>query len=262
MASEWYIARDGNKVGPLSSAQLRELAKTGQLKPADMLWKKGKEKWVTASTINGLFQSDPETSSIVKASSPPAAKPSLIVAPTVAPSGVAKESGRPATGQIRATAQVQLTEPATPYWKDRKFLLIAGGGLGAAFVLGAAFSACLMLAFFGVGDRRGTDKQANGVDKKEIAGKNAGAEKELIAEKAKKPKNATTAAEAKAELLEVAKKMEGEHVGAWFNIQTIDLVEKGARSIGDVDREMLRYTPETQAAYRKWRSAWLAESKK
>ena len=54
-----FYTRDGKgKSGPISSAQLQALAKSGQLQPADMVWKEGMAKWTPASKIKGLFSSD------------------------------------------------------------------------------------------------------------------------------------------------------------------------------------------------------------
>ena len=42
MASEWFYTRDGKtKIGPVSSVQLQALAKSGQFRPTDMLWREG-----------------------------------------------------------------------------------------------------------------------------------------------------------------------------------------------------------------------------
>jgi predicted Zn finger-like uncharacterized protein len=66
----WYVARDKVKLGPFSSAQLKELAKTGQLWPEDMVLKEGERKWVAASAIKGLFTMAPKTSPATKAAAP------------------------------------------------------------------------------------------------------------------------------------------------------------------------------------------------
>ena len=56
MASKWFFTKDGKKnFGPFSSGQLRQLAANGQLVPADMVFKEGTQKWVTANSISGLF---------------------------------------------------------------------------------------------------------------------------------------------------------------------------------------------------------------
>jgi NAD-dependent dihydropyrimidine dehydrogenase PreA subunit len=51
----WYYARNGQSVGPVTSAQLRQLAESGTLTPADMILQAGTEKWVAASKVKGLF---------------------------------------------------------------------------------------------------------------------------------------------------------------------------------------------------------------
>ncbi len=55
MGEQWYYILGGNKVGPLSGAEVKQLAASAQLSPADMVWKAGMTNWVPAETIKGLF---------------------------------------------------------------------------------------------------------------------------------------------------------------------------------------------------------------
>jgi hypothetical protein len=56
MAADWFYILDGkNIVGPVSSAQLRALARSGKLGPTDMVLQDGMAKWTPASAIKGLF---------------------------------------------------------------------------------------------------------------------------------------------------------------------------------------------------------------
>jgi hypothetical protein len=55
MASEWFYTRDHTSYGPVSSAQLQALARSGQLSPTDVVWLPGMAKWTPASKIPGLF---------------------------------------------------------------------------------------------------------------------------------------------------------------------------------------------------------------
>lgn len=56
MAQEWFYTRDGkNKIGPISSTELRSLAKSGELWTTDMVFKHGTKQWVPAGRIKGLF---------------------------------------------------------------------------------------------------------------------------------------------------------------------------------------------------------------
>jgi hypothetical protein len=52
----WYFARQKKKVGPVSTAQLRQLAASGQLRPFDMVLKEGAQKWTPAGSIPTLFR--------------------------------------------------------------------------------------------------------------------------------------------------------------------------------------------------------------
>jgi hypothetical protein len=55
MADNWYYATDEKKLGPFSSAQLKELAAAGQLLPSHTVWKEGVEKGVLAARVKNLF---------------------------------------------------------------------------------------------------------------------------------------------------------------------------------------------------------------
>ena len=55
MADKWYYANEHEKLGPFSSAQLKELATIGQLVPTQIVWKEGIEKGALAAKVKNLF---------------------------------------------------------------------------------------------------------------------------------------------------------------------------------------------------------------
>jgi predicted Zn finger-like uncharacterized protein len=57
-SNQWYLARDKKKLGPFSPAQVRQMAAAGQIGPDDMLLRDGAPKWISASSIKGLFSSN------------------------------------------------------------------------------------------------------------------------------------------------------------------------------------------------------------
>ena len=63
----WLVALNKRKVGPFSMAHLSELATSGQLGRGDMLLLQGKNKWVEAKSVPGLFPlpKDEETPKLV-----------------------------------------------------------------------------------------------------------------------------------------------------------------------------------------------------
>lgn len=67
MAHKWHYAKGGEKHGPISAAQLKELAKTGQLAPDDLVWREDMKEWKKAGTVKGLFPEQARTA----AKSPP-----------------------------------------------------------------------------------------------------------------------------------------------------------------------------------------------
>jgi hypothetical protein len=77
MVNEWYYERDGQRHGPFSAGQLRQLAADGRLQTHHLLWKEGMQKKVPARSVKGLFSAVPATTgTAVKpaASNPPAGK--------------------------------------------------------------------------------------------------------------------------------------------------------------------------------------------
>jgi hypothetical protein len=74
MADKWYFAKGETKLGPYSSAQLKELADNGKILPSDTVWKEGIEKGVPAAKVKYLFSVPPAKvppSPAAKIASPP-----------------------------------------------------------------------------------------------------------------------------------------------------------------------------------------------
>lgn len=53
-SSEWFYARDGRKLGPVSIEDLRKLIGCGELKLGDMVLRRGEARWVRAGAIEDL----------------------------------------------------------------------------------------------------------------------------------------------------------------------------------------------------------------
>jgi len=55
---QWYYARNDQQFGPISAAELKQLADVGKLSPDDLLWREGMDAWNTAINLRGLFSDD------------------------------------------------------------------------------------------------------------------------------------------------------------------------------------------------------------
>jgi hypothetical protein len=55
MVSVWYYVRNGAQNGPVSFDELKNVAASGQITPADLVWQQGTADWVPAQTVQGLF---------------------------------------------------------------------------------------------------------------------------------------------------------------------------------------------------------------
>jgi hypothetical protein len=74
---QWYYTRNRQPVGPVSFAQLQQLAGSGQLGADDLVWQEGMPAWTPANTVVGLLG----LLSVAR----PAAKPPPVPAPAPAP---------------------------------------------------------------------------------------------------------------------------------------------------------------------------------
>lgn len=59
MENEWYYGDGGQRHGPVSIEDLRNLIQDGSLKRDTLVWKEGLETWVPASKVKGLFREPP-----------------------------------------------------------------------------------------------------------------------------------------------------------------------------------------------------------
>ena len=76
MPDQWFYSKNGQRFGPVDSSSLQQLASTGQIGVADLVWKNGMPEWLPASRVKGLF---PQR---VLAASPPPLPASAVVVDT------------------------------------------------------------------------------------------------------------------------------------------------------------------------------------
>jgi len=60
MGVEWHYAKGNQRLGPISTEELKAMAQEGRLSPDDMIWKKGMAAWTPANSTKGLFPSTAE----------------------------------------------------------------------------------------------------------------------------------------------------------------------------------------------------------
>jgi type IV pilus assembly protein PilA len=70
--SEWFYSQSGQQHGPVSTAELRRLAREGALRQEDLLWQEGWKEWLPAAGVKGLF--DAPVSALSSESRRPAPK--------------------------------------------------------------------------------------------------------------------------------------------------------------------------------------------
>ena len=55
----WYLARDGERQGPLTTAKLYAMAGEDRLDPTDLVWRPGFPAWRQAGEVAGLLSPPP-----------------------------------------------------------------------------------------------------------------------------------------------------------------------------------------------------------
>src|SRR5438132_352126 len=85
MADRWFYAKSGKRFGPVSSLRLRELAKSGQLQPADLVLREGEAVWKAAKKLAGLFPDRQKASASSGSPPSPQAQPRPVAGPPPRP---------------------------------------------------------------------------------------------------------------------------------------------------------------------------------
>ena len=55
----WFVARNGQTIGPVTFSDLADAVHQGKLKKEDWLWREGMDAWAPASTVAGLWVPPP-----------------------------------------------------------------------------------------------------------------------------------------------------------------------------------------------------------
>ena len=139
MASEWFYRVDDKKRGPVGSADLKRLADSGVLKPADLIWKEGLAAWVAASSIKGLF---PQAAS---PSPPPPPPPEPPVARPAAPPAAGLHPQRLAVAIAAAVGGVATFLP----WATVPIMGTIDGTVGDGWITLGLFAGVVAAALLG-----------------------------------------------------------------------------------------------------------------
>jgi hypothetical protein len=88
MGRKWYYSHDGKKkFGPVRTARLRQLARSGALQPVSLVLLEGGSRWVKAGSVKGLFPEEVAEGLPPVAEAVPSPGPSLDASPEKEGSG-------------------------------------------------------------------------------------------------------------------------------------------------------------------------------
>ena len=112
---QWFYARGGEQMGPVSPAGLRQIAQAGAIAAGDLVWREGMAEWAPAGSVKGLF---PDAAK-VKDAGPREASTPMPATPSKTPAAdfplaadVAKASATPPAMTPKPTAAAILGVPA------------------------------------------------------------------------------------------------------------------------------------------------------
>ena len=85
---QWFYSdAQQQQQGPITFAQLQQMAASGQIQPTSLIWNEGMSNWTPANQVNDIFNSAPSPGA------PAPAAPNPYATPTSAPSYVATSGG-------------------------------------------------------------------------------------------------------------------------------------------------------------------------
>ncbi len=76
-SAQWYYAQGDKQIGPVTSAQIRQLVGAGVLGREDLVWREGMEEWIPAQGIKGLFKTASQTADTFANGPSAAAEPKI-----------------------------------------------------------------------------------------------------------------------------------------------------------------------------------------
>ena len=154
MSTPWFVAREGQQVGPMTDEALRALAAERSLLPSQLIWREGWASWLPASAVPGLFDLTQNASDGSAPAMPPLAMPPLAM-PAFVPQYASPSSAFEAPGQ---SAGIRMLIPV-----GRSAWAIAAGYLGLFSVLLLPAPLALIISIIAIRDiRRHTNRHGMG----------------------------------------------------------------------------------------------------
>lgn len=110
-SDQWYISKNGERQGPFSASQLRQMATAGQFSPSDFLWKQGMANWAPGTAVKGLFaETGPVATPRQQTPSPQANATPQLDSPLVAQ--LSQQPGQPTVFCTQCGAQMGMADSA------------------------------------------------------------------------------------------------------------------------------------------------------
>ncbi len=156
---DWHYSINGEKLGPVGSAELKRLADAGTLSPSDLVWREGLAAWVAAESVKGLFTQPAAFRTSVSSSSSippelPSTQPPPIHVATAAVSssaGVVGINSLPMHAQRLGIAIAAFLGGAATFmpWAHLPIVGTVDGTVGDGWITLVLFAVALAVSFYG-----------------------------------------------------------------------------------------------------------------
>ncbi len=116
LATQWFYAIGDERFGPVTGSELKVLARTGVLHPADLVFKEGMPDWQPARKVKSLWVSRRSVADTSGVGSKPPPMPAQDAAPAPQAAPVAEQ--RPQTSPQAAPQPTATAIPEAPWFTD------------------------------------------------------------------------------------------------------------------------------------------------
>ena len=133
MSDEWYYAKNGQQMGPVSTDVITRMAAAGQVQANDLVWREGMPNWAPARTVRAIF---PESPQAVAVPVPPTRREAYPVSPEPVADVAPAPHRREQTYEEPEEEDWDRPRPRRRRRKGNPTLLIVGISVGVLVVIG------------------------------------------------------------------------------------------------------------------------------
>jgi len=179
MASRWYVDQDGDQLGPLKTAELRQLAAQGDVQAKTPVRRGEQGDWVPAGKITGLIlkssrAAPPQAEAVPVGTPVPTARPVAQPIATARPVAQPVAAAAPAPASTPAAPAIKAASPQThhrPSRRPRQVPFSLGAGMLVVLLLAASLGAAgVFISVWRAGEEASAPEGEQAADRPTVKG--------------------------------------------------------------------------------------------